>query len=419
MVATLVLASLALCTSVDTGLFHQLFPHPTGQNGYEEYAQAADVMAGSRFDVYDKWPKNTIHPPSPPGWPATSGAKENDLAILLSKKAEVEVRRMEVEEFGKALPLLHGGSSKPVSDPRPTLTSATLYPELMALKRLARFAAHASWLEFHEGRQEAGVRLFSDVLTMSHRTCGGSLINLLTSASCQQPVFDQLEATRTQWTLESAKQIEILANKMLAEKFPMREMLKREFQIAHSSLAKRPTTEVNDYDDDETKHLNARIKGLSEGEYKQYAAECLRIIAKSQDLTATQIEGDESGWIHPAVKRDPKQKFAHTPFGLAQESMAGETPMWEEIGVLLARIRTQYRLLRLHAKVVEYRQLHGQLPTKLSDAASLEELFDPVLKKPFCYELKTNGVYLLYSTGFGGHGKIDLKYTRPPVHFAP
>jgi|GEM_PF-5695897 len=96
---------------VSCPLFPQLFPEPTGRNGYEEYLRAADAVRGVPCDL-ERVP-----------------AHAKGLASL---------------QVTKALALVREGNEKPATDPRPHYDPEQLYPELATFKFFGKLLAAGS-----------------------------------------------------------------------------------------------------------------------------------------------------------------------------------------------------------------------------------------------------------------------------------
>ena len=89
------------------------------------------------------------------------------------------------------------------------------------------------------------------------------------------------------------------------------------------------------------------------------------------------------------------------------------TPVDRHAIIAGLRSRTQLRLLRLHAKVIEYRWEHEQLPESLKAAVSDGTEIDPLSGEAFVFERPGVASYRIYGKGMPGVGEIELRYRAP------
>jgi hypothetical protein len=87
-------------------------------------------------------------------------------------------------------------------------------------------------------------------------------------------------------------------------------------------------------------------------------------------------------------------------------------PAWDNVFAAIAKQRTQFRLLELHGKVLEYKWQNNKLPGRLSDAVESAGCQDPLSGREFGYTRKGDG-YRLFSYGAKPTGEIELVYRNP------
>ncbi|MBV6458119.1 MAG: hypothetical protein HONBIEJF_01242 [Fimbriimonadaceae bacterium] len=80
-------------------------------------------------------------------------------------------------------------------------------------------------------------------------------------------------------------------------------------------------------------------------------------------------------------------------------------------------LRTQQRLVVLHARVRSYRAAKGRYPESLSNLVGKQVAFDPFANKPFHYRSLPKDSFELYSHGIAETGRIHLRY-RPQIGLA-
>src|SRR5262249_40593901 len=108
----------------EPSLFSQIILKPTGQNGYEEFVAAADLVRQSapRVDI------------------AVGGTLKQKRAALADRNC------------ARALELLRRGMQKPVVLPRTSVDWGTTGPELTHFRRLGRLLQVEQYVLFSQGR---------------------------------------------------------------------------------------------------------------------------------------------------------------------------------------------------------------------------------------------------------------------------
>lgn len=422
-----------------TGYYHWLFPYPTGQNAYEDYVLACGLLMGPRFGVFQDWsPKQYEHLLEQEKEAAAPVAAEQaalanalkpmaeekirkQLILALVNKTQLDVWRIETQEFGKALTYVQNGNLKPLIDPRSDIGPTTLFPELSGFKNVSRFVGNVAHVDFADGRSDDAITALADVMTQNQRINDSTLISALVSIACQSISFAALDRSRFAWSYSNAKRIEAFADQLLSQPSPMPRVLEREFQMSMSAmkdLYKKPLSPdavvgvLGDSDRvDQSVKSMANLKGA---DLDRMVATYSSLLAARYKTMASRFTGDEARWIEPD-EEPPPPPTGQTPEAIAEQLISIMQPAFTPTSNALARHRTQVRLLRLHARIMEYRWTNEHLPARLSDVARPDELIDPFSKKPFQYEPNVTGGYRLYSLGFkGSNGEIDL-VLRPRV----
>lgn len=423
MLVTLLGLCVAALSAPDEGSYHKLFPHPTGQNGYEDYVMAGDLLTSPRAEMLLNWTPHQYagmlehiqslkaqgEPPEPNLNQATL-----EFAASLTNKTQLEVWQLEEKELGRALVYIQNGNMKPIEDPRQDLTSNTLFLESRGFKRIAQFAKQVSFVDFANGRSSDGLAPVTAAFIQANRTNQRTMICMLVGAASQSTLFGAMDQTRLSWSMANAKQVESLCDQLLAQPTPMRTVMQGEYAFALSAVkdvfragASGQQAELGEHDDHALRAIS-----LLQGEQRDQFVQLYAGQVKAQyEEIIRRFEGDEARWIEPI-----EDKPVSAPSGTSLQELAEHLadlvqPTFSQVGVVLARQRTQVRLLRLHAKITQYRWGTGRLPKTLAEVATPTELHDPFSKSAFQYELNETGGYRLYSMGFkGSRGEIDLAY---------
>jgi hypothetical protein len=161
------------------------------------------------------------------------------------------------------------------------------------------------------------------------------------------------------------------------------------------------------------------FKNIKPGDWRAFLSSA-KDRTKSR-LTAAEevLKGPEKTWFSELKDRGwtESQDAPISPKSLAD---AGEqladifTDLIPQIGQTEAKYRTQLRLLRLHMRILDHKWRNGRLPDKLEMAAPPEELQDVFGGGEFQYRPDQFGHYELFSKGFRGTGRLDLKYRKDP-----
>jgi hypothetical protein len=133
-------------------VFPQLFPRPTGQNGYEELVMAGDLAraAETRREFF---------------------GTEIKLSEMRARLNEPDCRR--------ALELLRQGLAKPIFSPRREINFNTTFPEFATLRCLARLLGVAIYVQFANGNTGEAVQSLRDGLNLGYMLQGETLIGSL------------------------------------------------------------------------------------------------------------------------------------------------------------------------------------------------------------------------------------------------
>ena len=144
-----------------TNNFEKLFTNPTGQNGYEEFVQAGDILLNA------------------PAWQDYDKAMSAEQSLTLAMKRRVASDPM----VRSAMETLRAGLKKPVRSPRAKLDDETLWPELATFRTLGRLASVVMYVELADGRISQALDTFSDVLKFGYVSQTDSLISGLVAVA--------------------------------------------------------------------------------------------------------------------------------------------------------------------------------------------------------------------------------------------
>src|SRR5436309_7104602 len=131
--------------------FAQLFPNPSGANGYEEFVRAGDLASNS--DACIKF---------------ENGDGFHNLSEMRLLLIDPGVRQ--------ALLLVRAGLRKPVTSAHPVMDDETLLPEMALCRRLARLISVEIYVQMADGKMGDAISSLGDCLKFSYLIHRDSLI---------------------------------------------------------------------------------------------------------------------------------------------------------------------------------------------------------------------------------------------------
>lgn len=398
-------------------LLSQVVPHPTGQNGYEDYLRAADLCRDDYAGLILSWSPTQFadmqsQPLSEDAEARAEQQRRREIARELSTLNYLGVQRLVLRRYRQALQHIRNGNQKPCFDPRTSLTPSTPFPELSYMKSVVRLLGEAAYAEFADGHSGEGTQILLDLLTFSKRVQTSTLISSLVSIAMNSMVLAQLNRDLPYLSASDAEKITRYADQWIDAPGNFEGVLRGEIAFYSSS-----------FDLVSKMKSNKDLADLAEtglGSWGSFSAAQREIsirIAKGLvndyvGRTASLFRQPESTWAEPIST--PADELTGNPVSPEETGVAltalvlTHTDQWR---VSILRSRAQVRLLGLHARVIAYRWAHNELPRQLSDAVPADRLKDPLAKDQFVYELKGTS-YRLYSKGSKQTGEVELKYTR-------
>ena len=400
----------ALCLAGTPGfqgktLLEQIVPKPTGANGYEEYLRAADIVSSANMLYW--WPETIAEWQDDPGTPKT-----NDLAKRLKAMSVLQIRREALARFGTALNLVRQGNAKPVFYPRPSIGLESQFPdELARFKDLARLAVAAAYVYDSDGASTRATEVLLDCLVMADNISPGPRLQLLTGSAMQAMVLSAFESRLNRTSLPEALRIAAFVSDRLNRppvvvrsfkddaKFQLGvidQMLTRPKEGGEALLSKEAGVAVAALTASERADLVHRVRA-------KYEAHVESIMLR--------LQGPESEWIFfDPDTPEPENEIRVSSVEELADSFFGVLILFDDATCTrAARVRTQFRLLRLAARVVAFRWQHDRLPSALADAAPAEEIADPLTGDTFQYA-PMGDRFRVFSKGVKATGEIDIKW---------
>jgi hypothetical protein len=364
----MIAALVAVALSPQGGNFGGTFPHPTGNNGWEEYLMAADMVAGAE---------------------AARALYEASANLIARDRAAVS-------RYRRACELVRAGNKKPIVFPwKIEPYEALEFPAYAEIKVLGNLLQAEARVAFADGKPDAAARSIRDGLVMGRRIAGKTVIGGLVSIAVQSIAMKALNDGLHKLNASGARMLQEEFNREAAHRSPVIEQYFQELEHFRKSVrAFIASPESADEDAPE------EIRTLTAAQIDASARHALAEVDKFEKELRTMFSREERFWTTPEVRSgDPAANFALQllPFISAQS---------------MVRNRTQVRLAVLHCRIMEYRRTYGKLPDRLAELNSAELTYDRATGGPFFYARTSSQSYLLYSLGTSETGRIDLVYRR-------
>lgn len=368
----------------------QLFPKPTGLNGYEDL-----VLAG-------EYARNSA---------ALEALQQKPGYGTLSEKRRV----LDDPPAARALSLLRKGLTKPITSPHVTMDENTLLPEFALFRNLARLLMIEQYVLLADGKVGQAIDNLRDGMRLGYYIQSGSLISGLVGVAVDAIVIARLALHLDQLSARDCDRLVSLANDwmkmpdpliavMAAERDSMLRIWDKYRDDPKAMLQTVGPPEDESEEDPEEKRQNEAFQALAKDNPVAYR----RMMDQSRRRMQAHFDALLENLRRPAWERKeiPEVKGDSLADRLAEMLL----PSFSLVGERYAREQAQVQLLGVHAAIRRYRWEHERLPESL-DALRLGRLaLDPFTGQPLVYKRPTDTTYDLYSAGPYDRGNDE----RPP-----
>ena len=148
-------------------LLKQLFPNPTGNNGWEVVCDVADKLSGDLLKFEE-----------------LTRANKANISSVSRYFADARVRRL--------VQMLLDTERMPFVSPRTNVTAETLFPDLAAFRKVVRFVSVAMFHAAGTGRSRDCARLVNVGMRIAIAPASDVLIGALVSLACQSLLIRQI-----------------------------------------------------------------------------------------------------------------------------------------------------------------------------------------------------------------------------------
>ncbi len=365
----------------EKSILSQLFPQPTGKNGYEDLVRASELL------------------------------KNNSLWAEAQQKNTLSSRRRALgdPQIRQARGLIDTSTLKPMFPPARELTAATLFPELSGFRDCARLLNAEMHVLFSEGRTAAALVSFAQGLRLGTAPKAIVLIGGLVGVAIDTILFTRVQKHLEQLTPRDCDRVlATLREHVEADRGNAEKALAAEMRFVESiipQLEKNPVealTGLLPEDNEMQSQLRTQADAFQSqpGERKRILSAFLAS-AQEHQRRAQAYLGDPS-----RVPEEPKLSTGSPEAALIELL----TPAYTQAGQRLIQDRINSQLLYCHTAIRKYKWEWEKLPDSLEALKLADWSLDPYTRQPFRYEKKGES-YELFSMG-----PLDEAGKRAPVH---
>ncbi len=361
--------------------FEQLFPHPTGDNGYEDVVRAGDLIF--RNNLLDAATDRE----------ATLTQKRAALALPETQRALATTRR--------------GLNRQIIQSPFTDYNAGTLFPHFAPVRALARLLSLEQYVLLADGKTAQAVDNLFDGLRLGNLVKGEVLIGGLVGVAVDAIVVSALAKRLDALSARDCDRLTAGVREYMAQPDPVIDAFVNEKQMFVTSFLTElrrdpaafaqglaPTFEEGETLDAETAAVIAGVQRLgrdkaardafADAVERQFDAASAQAIASLRDPSA------------PPPKPPTGAERASLTYRLTQMSM----PVYTQAASKFQTIRTQTQLLGVHGAIRRFRWEYNRLPETLAELTWAGDLLrDPFTGKPLLYKRIGGTTFELSSAG--------------------
>ncbi|MBX7133973.1 MAG: hypothetical protein K1X67_14970 [Fimbriimonadaceae bacterium] len=402
-------------------LLKKYIPRPTGANAYEEYLAAADLVRVPGLSTYEAF-ISLRGRFSPTGMARNRGEEFPKLPPGLHvESTTLDARREILRRYGRVVDLIHVGNSKPAIPFRPTFDFDSPLDEVAPYRSIGRVLDSAAHVAFVDGNSNRATEVLLDSVFFSRAIGGDTLIHYLVGTANCVVALARFEQNLTRLSERDTDRIIDAVEDSLKRTDPLIMAMEGEKKGLMASAKQLTDPATYDLERDFGSELERRqhesflafVKTMSPAEREVAQGKIIERGSAAADRVIKVLKGPESQWCSiedsPEAAAVVEVKTLDQFIASASEHLQ---PVHKQVIFASVRMRTQLRLLRLHAKILRFKMEFERLPDNLAECCAAADLDDPLSGKPFQYEVKDPSQYRLYSMGVPGIGEIELRYRR-------
>jgi len=349
--------------------YRQVFPQPTGKNGYEQLVLAGDLVRG-----HAAFRRATLGTPT-----------------LAEKRALAADRTLQ-----RAVSLVRAGLARPVISPRREISFSTTLPELGAMRDVGRLLAMLEYVHLADGRPGEALETLRLGLAFARAIQMDTLVQGLVGVAVTAVVLRPVTSRLDQLSARDCTRLQEICLEWLAQPSPYLAVLSGEWRGLRSSLVEMrdralrdgPEKAAGDLLDPDGGPQVARVLPRDAAALDQMLAEVGR--RADQYFLKLQEEVRKEPWERRPVQVDET--------GPAGAMLALLVPAHQQTDAAYTRDSARLRLLALHAAIRRYQWEYDRLPPNLAALNPGTLARDPFTGEPFEYQVR-GARYTLTSVG--------------------
>ncbi|RYG47773.1 hypothetical protein EON79_06390 [bacterium] len=388
-----------LLLSQQKSLLQERIPQPTGNNGYEEFLRAADMIAKSE----------------------ALGKAYNAMTARPEKGEVLELRRQGLIKLQPVLALLRAGGAKPIlfppRAPAQDMEDLIGFQEVSAFRQLARILMTSAYVLLADGQSGAATTdLIACYRMMDVIAHNGTQIEAFTTTGTHAQIFALLERSFDAFAPADLARLEEMANDAVERPF-WGDVVKGEADrltdllslMAKEWDASIKKGEKDDPDDPGAKLLRKMTPAERATLFKRAKAH-LDQGAANLALVGARPERE---WI-PYAKEGEEMNELESPKNSAQlDSLLADMATVRMIGAVnFAVVRTKWRLVRLTARLRRIMAERDAVPKGLPDDLPAGYADDGLAAGRFVFRAYTTG-FSVESPGVTETGVVTLTSRLP------
>lgn len=365
--------------------FPILFPHPTGQNGYEEFVRAEDLIKNSEGNrLYDQ-----------------TYADNDPVPLTLTLKRKI-VSDPDVQQ---AFVLLHTGVQKAVQSPHIAMDDDSPLPEMSGFRALARMLRVELDVLLADGKTGAALDTFADGLQFGYLLQKDTLVAGLAATNIDTILILQFSRHLPQFSARDCDRLLRIAKDWLSLPDPAGQILENDRQMHLRTLKKyrenpaalaatfNPGPDADPESQRVFSALSAALKGDAESVSSLFDQTAVRLNARYDEA----IRGlQKPVWERkedPTAENSPQNSPAALLANTLQKGFLGTT--------ISRYVREQVfiQLLGIQAALLRYHWEYDKMPANLEDLKLGRLLLDPYSGKSMLYKPVGDHDYQLSSAG--------------------
>jgi len=413
MFITLAVAVLSAAQQPRVLRFQSLTIPLTGQNGYEEYVEAAVILNQPQNKVLESYIRSKSGSSQTEAVPVASGVSPN--------ASTLDLYRVQARQLEKVFELVEVGNSKPCRYPVTNYSALTLEPELVFFKTAERAIQRAAHVCFAAGDSNKGTRLLIDGLVFARRIAVGGSINALVSRSCEAMAFSGLQrnffhlgeadlAKLIDWTKSSMAEPTPMLSALKLERVGVRNLYDSSFMLSKSDFG--PEVEDADQIVETLKRMpKAQREAIYLSLFKRleapWTAEAVHLSEpESQWLAPVDVEDSVAGDDAPLMPHDPPTMMAVGALLRIAFSLGNGDLDVNSFSKIALSERIQTRILGIECAVQDFRWKHDRLPSSLAEVLGSEPT-DVATQRPYGFEARADQTFRVFCA-VDGIGEVDL-----------